>query len=955
MLALETQLLIYGLSHLTQRVGILAKFQIFGRIEKLDMLADPNSGASLGLWHLKFKGTPEEAHEAAKRAVKQASNLNIDSKTPRICFDDSGRRSRKLMADIIARKALDTAPKIDNIPKGPRMEQERIDHARSRSKSPPSRHIERFLSLPVVYQRYSSNFPPISIPKIMKIFSKSNYDSIYQDSYGIYAVYPTRRDAYRCFDRLHRTRVLGGSYKMDLAIYDHGLKRRDDSMRRIDRPEEYPRPSDRDRRIIDDRRYEGDHTRSQKDIYLSRDPGRRGHGLDSGYDKHLGDPRIDRLDDKINEKLNKIKPSEQRPQFAPSNPHNAKSEATSYIVSELKSMLINDIRERVTVPTLYEFLHPNRFKHIVEQEKQEAKKAEQEKYAAEISITEDKPNSLFSNAIKSDQLPSIPRIRKRQSQEHSQSIPKTRTAKPKFVARPLHHRLNYSSSDDDSDSSSPDSTPALSTSEPSSRAETNDKANGKRSGTTKPAKRRLRHLDYTSSEDEDEDDLAQVPLKRNRVHRTPDSSPITTPLDTPQKRRAFDNLIDDSIEAIRKKESKKTLKKVKKEFSSPSKKIKLENSKVLIKDELKSSRPHIAFEINQSDEEDEIEEIKLPKDSKLWRPMNHAMNHRVIHPEFNWDYSEEKAEPVVDDPFEPVLDLDGYQSLIKDSEDFQLIKHVLATTKPKSIKYLEFDAWNRKDIKSINNGGQFGPTPVPIDVGEKLRWMSKTGASRSDGYLKILEADKAAYLPHRKKIHKPIDTLQYENSNKEHNTTTYNSRTNRINNRRLQADISMSKQMLSTETDILRFNQLKKRRKPVKFARSAIHNWGLYAIEPIAANEMIIEYVGEIIRQKVAERREKNYLRSGIGSSYLFRIDETTVIDATKQGGIARFINHCCTPSCTAKIIKVEGQKRIVIYALRDIAADEELTYDYKFEKEENGEERIPCLCGAPGCKGFLN
>ena len=37
------------------------------------------------------------------------------------------------------------------------------------------------------------------------------------------------------------------------------------------------------------------------------------------------------------------------------------------------------------------------------------------------------------------------------------------------------------------------------------------------------------------------------------------------------------------------------------------------------------------------------------------------------------------------------------------------------------------------------------------------------------------------------------------------------------------------------------------------------------------------------------------------------------------------------------------------------ISADEELTYDYKFEREWDSDDRIPCLCGSTGCKGFLN
>ena len=87
------------------------------------------------------------------------------------------------------------------------------------------------------------------------------------------------------------------------------------------------------------------------------------------------------------------------------------------------------------------------------------------------------------------------------------------------------------------------------------------------------------------------------------------------------------------------------------------------------------------------------------------------------------------------------------------------------------------------------------------------------------------------------------------------------------------------------------------RKKQLKFAKSGIHDWGLFALEPIAAEEMVIEYVGQVIRQSISDLREKNYEASGIGSSYLFRVDLENVIDATKCGNLARFINHSCDVS----------------------------------------------------------
>lgn len=152
--------------------------------------------------------------------------------------------------------------------------------------------------------------------------------------------------------------------------------------------------------------------------------------------------------------------------------------------------------------------------------------------------------------------------------------------------------------------------------------------------------------------------------------------------------------------------------------------------------------------------------------------------------------------------------------------------------------------------------------------------------------------------------------------------------------------------------DHFKFSQLKLRKKRLRYAKSSIHAWGLFACEPIAMEDMVIEYVGETIRQSVGDLREKQYEVEGINSNYMFRVDSDTIVDATKCGNLARFINHSCDPNCYAKIIPVESQKKIVIYSKRDIRLGEEITYDYKFPLED---QKIPCRCGTPTCRGSLN
>jgi SET domain len=113
--------------------------------------------------------------------------------------------------------------------------------------------------------------------------------------------------------------------------------------------------------------------------------------------------------------------------------------------------------------------------------------------------------------------------------------------------------------------------------------------------------------------------------------------------------------------------------------------------------------------------------------------------------------------------------------------------------------------------------------------------------------------------------------------------------------------------------------------------RSHIHGWGLFTKLEISKDDPIVEYMGEIIRQPIADIRENAYEISGEGSCYMFRLDLHRIVDATKIGCMARFMNHSCQPNAYAKLINVDteaGQDRkIVVFANRDIASGEEITY----------------------------
>ena len=139
----------------------------------------------------------------------------------------------------------------------------------------------------------------------------------------------------------------------------------------------------------------------------------------------------------------------------------------------------------------------------------------------------------------------------------------------------------------------------------------------------------------------------------------------------------------------------------------------------------------------------------------------------------------------------------------------------------------------------------------------------------------------------------------------------------------------------------------------IQVSKSGVHGKGVFARKDFSKGETIIEYVGEIISAQEAEDRHPHDPNDP-NHTFYFQIDKDRVIDALHGGNSARWINHCCTPNC--KPVVNEG--RVFIKDKKNIAAGEELNYDYGLIIDEPITKKLiaqyPCWCGSPKCRKTL-
>lgn len=168
---------------------------------------------------------------------------------------------------------------------------------------------------------------------------------------------------------------------------------------------------------------------------------------------------------------------------------------------------------------------------------------------------------------------------------------------------------------------------------------------------------------------------------------------------------------------------------------------------------------------------------------------------------------------------------------------------------------------------------------------------------------------------------------------------------------------------------------------PLQIFRTEDRGWGVKCPVDIKKGQFVDRYLGEIITSAEADRRRAESTISQRKDVYLFALDKFSdpdsldpflagpplEVDGEWMSGPTRFINHSCDPNM--RIFARVGDHAdkhihdLALFAIRDIPAGEELTFDYvdgleELDNDAHNPDKIKdmtrCLCRTAKCRGFL-
>jgi uncharacterized protein len=119
-------------------------------------------------------------------------------------------------------------------------------------------------------------------------------------------------------------------------------------------------------------------------------------------------------------------------------------------------------------------------------------------------------------------------------------------------------------------------------------------------------------------------------------------------------------------------------------------------------------------------------------------------------------------------------------------------------------------------------------------------------------------------------------------------------------------------------------------RRHLRVGRS-LAGLGLFARKPIKKGRYIARYSGRKIATATADE---------LNNKYMFELNSRWTIDGSSRRNLARYINHSCRPNAEVYFVR----HVIKIRAIRNIKAEEEITYNY-------GRGYFDCFIKEVGCK----